>query len=127
MRISLPFFDGNAACAETDPEAFFPEKGGATRAAKAICGGCEVRAACLQWSLDNREPGGMWGGVSENQRRELLKGGKTGRPSEPIKHGTEGGYKAHRLRGVPIPADDPCGCSAASRLAGQRRRDRRAS
>jgi len=73
VRINLPLFDGNAACAETDPDAFFPEKGGATRAAKRICSGCEIRDACLQWSLDNREPGGMWGGVSENQRRALLR------------------------------------------------------
>jgi WhiB family redox-sensing transcriptional regulator len=78
MRISLPFFDGDAACAETDPELFYPEKGGATLAAKRICAGCEIRLPCLQWSLDNAEPSGLWGGMSENQRRELLKGRKRG-------------------------------------------------
>jgi WhiB family redox-sensing transcriptional regulator len=72
MRLSLPFFDGNAACAEVDGDLWYPEKGGATLAAKRICDGCEIKAACLKWSLDNAEPGGMWGGVSENQRRRLL-------------------------------------------------------
>jgi WhiB family redox-sensing transcriptional regulator len=37
-----------ALCAETDPEAFFPEKGGSTREAKKICTGCEVKAQCLE-------------------------------------------------------------------------------
>ena len=37
-----------ARCAETDPEAFFPEKGGSTAAAKRICQFCEVRAECLE-------------------------------------------------------------------------------
>ena len=40
-----------ALCAQTDPEAFFPEKGGSTREAKKVCVGCEVRAECLELSL----------------------------------------------------------------------------
>jgi WhiB family redox-sensing transcriptional regulator len=40
-----------ALCAQTDPEAFFPEKGGSTREAKRICSGCEVRAECLEYAL----------------------------------------------------------------------------
>ncbi|MGH3813281.1 MAG: WhiB family transcriptional regulator, partial [Pseudonocardiaceae bacterium] len=40
-----------ALCAQTDPEAFFPEKGGSTREAKRICAGCEVRAECLEYAL----------------------------------------------------------------------------
>src|SRR5215203_5740743 len=40
-----------ALCAETDPEAFFPEKGGSTREAKKICTGCEVKAQCLEYAL----------------------------------------------------------------------------
>src|SRR3712207_9119590 len=42
-----------ALCAETDPEAFFPEKGGSTREAKKICTGCEVKAECLEYALAN--------------------------------------------------------------------------
>jgi WhiB family redox-sensing transcriptional regulator len=58
-------------CAETDPEAFFPEKGGSTREAKMICRGCEVRGECLQYALDRDERFGVWGGLSERQRRAL--------------------------------------------------------
>ncbi len=62
-----------AACAETDPEAFYPEKGGSTAAAKAVCAGCPVRAACLAEALGHRERHGVWGGLSEPERRALLR------------------------------------------------------
>ena len=61
----------NALCAETDPEAFFPEKGGSTREAKRVCSGCEVRAECLEFALANDERFGIWGGLSERERRRL--------------------------------------------------------
>jgi WhiB family redox-sensing transcriptional regulator len=60
-----------ALCAETDPEAFFPEKGGSTREAKKICTGCEVKAECLEFALANDERFGIWGGLSERERRRL--------------------------------------------------------
>ena len=61
----------NALCAQTDPEAFFPEKGGSTREAKRICVGCEVKAECLAYALSNDERFGIWGGLSERERRRL--------------------------------------------------------
>jgi WhiB family redox-sensing transcriptional regulator len=60
-----------ALCAETDPEAFFPEKGGSTREAKKICTGCEVKAECLEYALAHDERFGIWGGLSERERRRL--------------------------------------------------------
>ena len=60
-----------ALCAQTDPEAFFPEKGGSTREAKRICSGCDVRAECLEYALANDERFGIWGGLSERERRRL--------------------------------------------------------
>ncbi|MDR1295544.1 MAG: WhiB family transcriptional regulator [Bifidobacteriaceae bacterium] len=60
-----------ALCAQTDPEAFFPEKGGSTREAKRICDSCEVRAQCLEYALANDERFGIWGGYSERERRRL--------------------------------------------------------
>ena len=63
-----------ALCAQTDPEAFFPEKGGSTREAKRICLGCEVRDACLEYALANDERFGIWGGLSERERRRLKRG-----------------------------------------------------
>lgn len=65
-----------ALCAETDPETFFPEKGGSTREAKRICQGCEVRAECLEYALGHRERFGIWGGLSERERRRLTAGGE---------------------------------------------------
>jgi WhiB family transcriptional regulator, redox-sensing transcriptional regulator len=58
-------------CAQTDPEAFFPEKGGSTREAKKVCTQCEVRAECLDYALANDERFGIWGGLSERERRKL--------------------------------------------------------
>ncbi len=63
-----------ALCAQTDPEAFFPEKGGSTREAKRICHGCEVKAECLEYALGNDERFGIWGGLSERERRRLKRG-----------------------------------------------------
>ncbi|GAB20855.1 putative WhiB family transcriptional regulator [Gordonia effusa NBRC 100432] len=63
-----------ALCAQTDPEAFFPEKGGSTREAKRICQGCEVKPECLEFALHNDERFGIWGGLSERERRRLKRG-----------------------------------------------------
>ncbi|WP_084486048.1 WhiB family transcriptional regulator [Humibacter albus] len=66
-------WQSDALCAQTDPEAFFPEKGGSTRDAKKICESCEVRAQCLEYALQNDERFGIWGGLSERERRKLRK------------------------------------------------------
>jgi WhiB family redox-sensing transcriptional regulator len=63
-----------ALCAQTDPEAFFPEKGGSTREAKKVCRSCEVRADCLEYALEHDERFGIWGGLSERERRKLKRG-----------------------------------------------------
>lgn len=63
----------DALCAQTDPEAFFPEKGGSTRDAKKVCGSCNVKAQCLEYALANDERFGIWGGLSERERRRLRK------------------------------------------------------
>ena len=64
-----------ALCAQTDPEAFFPEKGGSTREAKKVCLTCDVRNDCLESALMNDERFGIWGGLSERERRKLKKHG----------------------------------------------------
>ena len=71
VRVDEQDWHSRALCAQTDPEAFFPEKGGSTRDAKKICSGCEVRAECLAYALSNDERFGIWGGLSERERRRL--------------------------------------------------------
>lgn len=65
-----------ALCAETDPEAFFPEKGGSTREAKKVCRSCEVRTECLEYALGNPDltQFGIWGGLSPQERRLVRHG-----------------------------------------------------
>ena len=60
-----------ARCLQADPDTFFPEKGGSTREAKRICAECEVRTECLEYALENDERFGIWGGLSERERRKL--------------------------------------------------------
>ncbi|WP_298253500.1 WhiB family transcriptional regulator [uncultured Arthrobacter sp.] len=66
-------WQADALCAQTDPEAFFPEKGGSTRDAKKVCGSCIVKAECLEYALEKDERFGIWGGMSERERRRLRK------------------------------------------------------
>lgn len=63
----------SALCAQTDPEMFFPDKGGSTRDAKAICATCPVRRECLDYALEHGERFGIWGGHSERERRKLAR------------------------------------------------------
>jgi len=65
-----------AACVEEDPEVFFPvgTTGPAVQQiedAKAVCRRCEVVQVCLRWALENRQDAGVWGGLSEDERRAL--------------------------------------------------------
>ena len=91
-----------ALCAQTDPEAFFPEKGGSTREAKKVCLSCDVRGECLEYALANDERFGIWGGLSERERRKLKKravsafgGGSRG--SSPLARNARGRPRSRRL------------------------------
>jgi WhiB family transcriptional regulator, redox-sensing transcriptional regulator len=64
-------WQGAALCAETDPEAFFPEAGQPARAAKRVCDACPVRAECLEYAVANGVMFGIWGGLTERERRPL--------------------------------------------------------
>lgn len=92
-------------CSQTDPEQFFPERGGSVRKAKAVCGACTVQEECLEYALANGEKFGVWGGLSERERRGL-------RPSQPrprhkpAECGTESAYLRHKRNGEEI--DEEC-------------------
>lgn len=65
-----------AACRDEDPELFFPvgTTGPAlvqTADAKAVCARCPVAAECLTWALETGQDAGVWGGMSEDERRAL--------------------------------------------------------
>ena len=62
-----------ATCQETKDVSFFPQNKAQERAAVAICGICPVREECLDHALATNERLGMWGGVSEKQRRALAR------------------------------------------------------
>lgn len=65
-------WQAKALCRQVDVgDAFFPEKGGSTREAKRVCMSCEVRVECLEYANDNSERFGIWGGLSERERRRL--------------------------------------------------------
>jgi len=59
----------DAACADADPAVFFPEHGRAATQAKAMCAGCAVRAECLDFALASHERFGIYGGMTEKERR----------------------------------------------------------
>lgn len=60
-----------ANCLGVDPDLFFPERGASTREAKEVCRACVVRADCLEYAITNGEKFGIWGGLSERERRRI--------------------------------------------------------
>lgn len=66
-------WQAKALCAQVDPDAFFPEKGGSVKAAKKACGRCEVTQECLDFALENDIRDGVWGGKTVNERRALIR------------------------------------------------------
>lgn len=65
-----------AACVDDDPELFFPVGSGEAateqeRRAKLVCSRCPVREECLEWSLVTCQDAGVWGGLGEEERREI--------------------------------------------------------
>lgn len=58
-------------CLGVDPDLFFPERGASTREAKEVCRNCIVQNDCLEYALANSEKFGIWGGMSERERRRI--------------------------------------------------------
>jgi len=67
----LPAWQRRANCMGVDPELFFPERGASTKEAKEVCRGCVVREDCLEYAIANGEKFGIWGGLSERERRRI--------------------------------------------------------
>lgn len=60
-----------ANCRGADPDLFFPERGASTRTAKQICRECGVMDACLEFAIVSSEKFGIWGAMSERERRKI--------------------------------------------------------
>jgi WhiB family transcriptional regulator, redox-sensing transcriptional regulator len=79
-----------AACRDADPDLFFP--GGETRSAhvktaKLICRGCGVSTTCLSWALASGQEAGIWGGLTEDERRGLQRRGLLSTRHRPTTRG----------------------------------------
>jgi WhiB family transcriptional regulator, redox-sensing transcriptional regulator len=78
-RDSQPDWRAQAACRDADPELFFPDDSRSARAqvkaAKLICRGCPVSATCLSLALATGQEAGIWGGLTEDERRRLHRRG----------------------------------------------------
>jgi WhiB family transcriptional regulator, redox-sensing transcriptional regulator len=75
-EVGLMDWRHHAACRDVDPELFFPigNTGPALiqiDEAKRVCGRCPVMEPCLQWALESGQDSGVWGGLSEDERRAL--------------------------------------------------------
>lgn len=69
-RRMVPLFDrSKGACVGVDPDLFFPAQGESTAKAKAVCARCPIRAACAEWAITAPEKFGIWGRLSERERR----------------------------------------------------------
>ncbi len=71
MTASPDNWQARGNCVGVGPDLFFPKRGEATEEAKAVCAGCTVRDQCLAYAIDTSQKVGVWGGLSENERRVL--------------------------------------------------------
>ena len=62
-----------AACYGIDPDTFFPTSEEEAGPALAFCSACDIRQTCLSWALKNGERYGVWGGLTEQQRRRVVR------------------------------------------------------
>ena len=80
---SRPDWRDQAACRDADPELFFPDDNtrsarAQVKTAKLICRGCPVSTTCLSWALASGQEAGIWGGLTEDERRMLHRRGRPG-------------------------------------------------
>jgi WhiB family redox-sensing transcriptional regulator len=71
----------NLPCHTADPEMYFSDDELAVAEAKSLCGGCPVRAQCLEGALSRKEPAGVWGGELFEDGRVISRKRKAGRPT----------------------------------------------
>lgn len=95
-----------AACLAEDPELFFPvgdsdQARAQAEDAKQICRTCPAIERCVQWAIENRVETGVWGGLDENQLRNIRRHRNASRRPR-ARCGTRPGYKRHHREGTPV-------------------------
>ena len=103
----------HAACRDEDPELFFPigNTGPALLQideAKRVCRGCLVMEPCLQWALDSGQDSGVWGGLSEDERRALKRRTRASGPARTPDRSNGEPAPAARRRSQPGRSDHRC-------------------
>lgn len=115
LDVIRPAWQHQGACHDMATEIFFPDRGISTNPAKAICAGCTVRAECLEHSMTQPERFGIWGGLSERERRRIRKvrlHAARATRIDAARCGTRSGYNAHQRRHE--RACDACLAAAAT-------------
>lgn len=112
----LAWVTGEALCAQSDPETWFPEKGGARTQARKLCLECPLLEPCRAYALKTQPPMGVWGDLERDRNGRLLAPGATKAvvkpgPKPPVKQrvsecGSTGGYRWHINHQEPTCA--PC-------------------
>lgn len=120
-----PDWRDEGLCRNKEPELFFSNLARDEAEAKAICRNCPVRSACAEWSIATVQPYGTWGGMTEKERRKLLRirvaegEDKPRRGHRPrAECGTPSAYDRHVKYSEPI--DDACR-AAHTRAAAEKR------
>ncbi len=73
LSIAMENWHEKARCKGWDPDIFYPDRGVPSASAKAICKECQVQADCLEYALTRDERFGIWGGLSERERRKMYR------------------------------------------------------
>lgn len=111
----MTYWRDEAACLGTDPDLFFlstTSPAGQTAEAKEVCAPCPVRGQCLAWAQDTGIEYGVWGGLSEADRRKAA--APKSQPVAPC--GTQAAYQRHRRNG-----EDACDRCRAAHAASRRK------
>lgn len=110
-----------ALCTQVPADVFFPEKGQSADDALMICEDCSVQFDCLQYAVETGQRFGIWGGMTERERRKIRR--TPAKRSLKAPHGTSARYRQHHR-------DNERACTAcrdAEKLRRQELRERRSS
>lgn len=98
----------SALCAQTDTRLFYPEHGEPVSKAKAVCQACPVRIECLEDALDRHERFGVWGGLTEKERRPIREARAAARRAERAARRAERVAKVKRLHAAGLTRTQIC-------------------